>query len=74
MLAAAVAVRVATAAYTLGRVLKDREGLGALWLLPVRDVLGLAIWLVTMLKRDFVRRGQRFGLMADGRIVPRVAR
>jgi hypothetical protein len=40
----------------------------------VRDLLGLAIWLVTMLKRDFVRRGQRFALMADGRIAPRVAR
>lgn len=74
VLAAALTVRLGTAAYTLGRVLKDREGLDALWLLPVRDVLGLAIWLVTMLKRDFVRRGQRFALMADGRIVPRVAR
>ena len=74
VLATALAVRLGTAAYVLGRVLKDREGVGALWLLPVRDVLGLAIWLVTMLKRDFVRRGQRFALMADGRIVPRVAR
>ena len=74
VLVAVVAVRLTTAAYTLGRLLKDREGLRALWLLPVRDVLGLAIWLVTMLKRDFVRRGQRFALMADGRIVPRVAR
>lgn len=68
---AAVAVRLACAAYTMGAVLKDREGIAALWLLPVRDVLGLAIWLVTILKRDFVRRGRRFGLMADGRIAAR---
>ena len=74
VLAAAIVVRVGAAAYTLERLLKDREGLKALWLLPVRDVLGLAVWLVTMLKRDFVRRGQRFALLADGRIVPRVAR
>jgi ceramide glucosyltransferase len=74
VLGVAVAVRLACAAYTMGALLEDREGLAALWLLPVRDVLGLAIWLVTMLKRDFVRRGQRFALMADGRIAPRAVR
>jgi ceramide glucosyltransferase len=73
VLAAAIAVRLACAAYTMGALLDDREGLRALWLLPVRDVLGLCIWFVTILKRDFVRRGRRYALMADGRIVPRAA-
>jgi ceramide glucosyltransferase len=74
VLAAAIAIRLASAAYVLGGLLRDREGLGALWLLPLRDVLGLAIWLTVMLRRDFVRRGQRFALSPDGRIVPRPAR
>ena len=73
VLLGATGIRLATAAYVLG-VLEDREGLAALWLLPLRDLLGLAVWLVAVLKRDFVRRGQRFGLMADGRIIPRPAR
>jgi hypothetical protein len=67
-------IRLGTAAFTLGGLLKDREGFAALWLLPLRDLLGLGIWLVAILRRDFVRRGQRFGLLADGRIVPRPAR
>lgn len=73
VLAAAIAIRLACAAYTMSALLDDREGLRALWLLPVRDVLGLCIWFVTILKRDFVRRGRRYALMADGRIVPRAA-
>jgi ceramide glucosyltransferase len=70
VLAATLAVRLLGAAYTLGPVMKDREGMAALWLLPLRDVFGLAIWLMTVLKRGYVHRGRRFGLMADGRIVP----
>ncbi|HUO94125.1 MAG TPA: bacteriohopanetetrol glucosamine biosynthesis glycosyltransferase HpnI [Rhizomicrobium sp.] len=70
ILASTIAVRVISAGL-ISWALKDREGRRALWLLPVRDVLGLVVWLVTMLKRDFVRRGQRFALMDDGRIVPR---
>jgi ceramide glucosyltransferase len=74
VLAATLAIRLATAAFTLGALLRDREGFAALWLLPLRDIFGLGIWLVAILRRDFIRRGRRFGLMADGRIVPRPAR
>jgi ceramide glucosyltransferase len=74
VLLATLGIRLGTAAFTLGGLLKDREGFAALWLLPLRDLLGLGIWLVAILRRDFVRRGQRFGLLADGRIVPRPAR
>ena len=72
VLGGTIAIRVISAGL-ISWALGDREGLKALWLLPVRDVLGLAVWLVTMLKRDFVRRGQRFALKEDGRIIPRAA-
>jgi ceramide glucosyltransferase len=71
--AAAVAIRITGAAFLLRYVLEDREGLAALWLLPLRDLFGLAVWLFAITKRDFVHRGRRFGLMADGRIIPRPA-
>ncbi len=74
VLAAATAVRLAGALYALGAVLRDREGLAALWLLPLRDLLGLAIWVAASVRRDYVHRGRRFRFLSDGRIVPRPAR
>lgn len=74
LLAAVIAVRMAGAAYQLKYVSGDGEGLAALWMLPLRDVFGLAVWLIAITKRDFVHRGRRFGLLPDGRIVPRPAR
>jgi ceramide glucosyltransferase len=62
-----------TAAMT-ARLLKDREGLRALWLLPFRDLLALASWYLAITRRSFVWRGNRFGLTRDGRIVPRASR
>lgn len=69
-LAAAVAVRVGTRAAIFRRI-GDREGPRYLAWLPVRDVAGLASWLVAFFKRSFVWRDMRFGLTRDGRIVPR---
>jgi ceramide glucosyltransferase len=69
--AAALAVRLSTAAVIAGRYLHDREGLRALWLLPARDVLALASWYIALTRRTFVWRGHRFGLTKSGRIVPR---
>ncbi len=71
VLAAALAVRLGTAAVISARYLKDREGLAALWLLPLRDLLALASWYIALTRRTFVWRGHRFGLTKDGRIVPR---
>jgi ceramide glucosyltransferase len=70
--AAALAVRIVTAAAT-AVFLKDRAGLRALWLLPLRDLLALASWYLALTRRSFVWRGNRFGLTRDGRIVPRTA-
>ena len=74
VLAVVAAIRIAGAAYLLRRVMDDREGVAALWLLPLRDLLGLAVWALAIAKRDFEHRGRRFSLLPDGRIVPRPAR
>lgn len=71
VLTTALAVRLGTAAVIAARYLRDREGLRALWLLPLRDILALATWYIALTRRTFVWRGHRFGLTKDGRIVPR---
>lgn len=73
VLAAVLAIRLGVAGYLLASVLEDREGLAALWLLPLRDLAGMVFWFLAIVKRDFVRRGKRFGLLPDGRIVPKPA-
>jgi ceramide glucosyltransferase len=69
VLAGACAIRMAAAAVILNRVLRDREGLRSLWLLPFRDIASLATWLLAFLKRTTVWRGARFVLTRDGRLV-----
>jgi ceramide glucosyltransferase len=71
VLAAALAIRLATAGFILGYVINDREGLGSLMWLPLRDVLGLVSWWFALFKRSFVWRGLEFQLTRDGRILPR---
>ncbi len=66
----AMTIRCGTAA-TIARLIDDREGLKALWLLPLRDVFGLGSWLAAMVKRRFHWRGHEFELTAGGRIVQR---
>jgi ceramide glucosyltransferase len=70
VLAGALAVRLLTAA-GIARILRDREGRAALWLLPLRDLFALASWYIALTRRSFVWRGHRFGLTKNGRIVPR---
>lgn len=73
VLAGTVALRLGTTAVILARGVGDREGLRSLHLLPLRDCLGLASWLLAITRRTFVWRGIEFGLTRDGRIVPREA-
>jgi ceramide glucosyltransferase len=70
VLAGAVGVRLVTAAAMLGYGLRDGEGLQSLWLLPLRDLLGLVWWVLAFAKRTVVWRGAEFVLSADGRLVP----
>jgi ceramide glucosyltransferase len=71
VLLGALAIRLGTAAWISARYLDDREGLRALWLLPLRDLFALASWCVAITRRSFEWRGHRFALTRDGRIVPR---
>jgi ceramide glucosyltransferase len=70
VLAGAVGIRLVTAAAMLGYGLRDGEGLQSLWLLPLRDVLGLVWWVLAFTSRTVVWRGAEFVLSADGRLVP----
>ncbi len=70
VLGAALGVRLAAGAAIAG-ILKDREALRSLWLLPLRDVIGLASWAAALRARSFVWRGHAFRLTRAGRIVAR---
>jgi ceramide glucosyltransferase len=74
VLAAALAIRISTAAAILGWGFRDREGLRSLALLPARDVLALVSWFLAFTKRTTVWRGARFILTRDGRLVAREIR
>jgi ceramide glucosyltransferase len=72
VLVGALLVRLGTAA-GIAAAANDNAGLRALWLLPVRDLVGLVTWSVALVSRTFVWRGHKFELTRDGRIVPRSA-
>lgn len=72
VLGVSLAIRLVTAAAQFVRI-GDREGVRNLHWLPLRDVAGIASWVVAICKRSFVWRDIRFGLTRDGRIVPRQA-
>ncbi len=73
VLAAAVALRLATSAIVLGWGLRDHEGLRSLALLVPRDLASLLSWLLAFTKRTTVWRGTEFILTRDGRLVAREA-
>jgi ceramide glucosyltransferase len=70
VLGLALAIRVGAAA-VVASLYGDGAVLKALWLLPFRDVVGLASWSAALRKRSFVWRGNEFRLTREGRIVPR---
>jgi ceramide glucosyltransferase len=69
VLAGALVVRLASAAIILGWGFNDREGVRALPLLPLRDCLGFASWLMSFLLGTTHWRGQDFILTRDGRLL-----
>ncbi len=69
VLAGACALRMITAAIILNWGLRDREGLGSLWLLLFRDIASLVTWLLAFTKRTTIWRGTSFILTRDGRLV-----
>lgn len=69
VLLATVALRTVTGAATVSG-LGDREGRGAIWLLPLRDVLGLVSFVLAYTRRTVIWRGRKFILTLHGRLEP----
>ena len=66
--AAVVLARFAVAIVIGSFVLKDRQVLNQLWMLPVRDLIAVGIWLVSFAGHTITWRGDRFQLK-DGRLI-----
>ncbi len=71
VLPATVALRLTTAAASL-RVLGDVEGLWKLWLLPLRDLAGVFVWLASFVQRKVYWKGRVF-VLQGGRMVEAAA-
>jgi ceramide glucosyltransferase len=48
-------------------VLKDRQIFKHLWLIPVRDLVAVAIWIVSLPGHEVIWRGERF-LLQNGKL------
>jgi ceramide glucosyltransferase len=61
-------LRLAVALAVGSGVLEDRRLLGSLWLLPVRDLVAVAVWLASFAGHTVTWRGDRFELR-KGRLI-----
>jgi ceramide glucosyltransferase len=66
--ATTIAARVAMAWYVAVRCLEDRAAARRLWLVPLRDLFGLAMWIGGFFGSSVVWRGRRYRLDAGGRL------
>ena len=69
LLGAALVVRLAMAAMVGFGILRDRSALRELWLVPLRDVMALVIWLWSYAGNTIMWRGDRF-ILKDGKMYP----
>ncbi len=67
LLGTVAAARFASGYVLCGPILNDRQTLRDLWLIPARDVVGVAIWFASFGGNTIVWRGERFHLK-DGRL------
>lgn len=67
LLVAAAVARLTAAGYISSRVLRDHHALRHLWLVPVRDLIGVFIWLGAYTGRTVVWRGERF-VVEEGKL------
>jgi ceramide glucosyltransferase len=67
LLGVVAAARFASGWLLCGAILDDRRTLRDLWLIPVRDLVGVAIWFASFGGDTIVWRGERFHLK-DGRL------
>ncbi|BBA79463.1 family 2 glycosyl transferase [cyanobacterium endosymbiont of Rhopalodia gibberula] len=66
----AITIRLITAGITSWKM-GDIEGIKNLYLLPFRDILGLAFWALSFTQRTVVWRGVKFELTSKGKMVIR---
>ncbi|MDJ0896747.1 MAG: bacteriohopanetetrol glucosamine biosynthesis glycosyltransferase HpnI [Alphaproteobacteria bacterium] len=69
VLAAALAIRLATAWATLAWGLRDPEGVRSLAWLPLRDCAGLATWALAFTKQTVIWRDTHYRLTKGGRMI-----
>jgi ceramide glucosyltransferase len=60
-------LRLALAMTVGAEVLGDREVLPSLWLLPLRDLVAVGVWVAGFAGNTIVWRGERFALK-DGKL------
>jgi len=63
-----LALRIFMALVSGWIVIRSRDVLQLLWLVPFRDLFAFAVWLVALFGRTVLWRGQRLRLSPDGRI------
>jgi ceramide glucosyltransferase len=69
LFALAVLLRYAVWFATRAYVLRDSQWNRDAWLLPIRDLISLAVWFLSYMGREVVWRGRRFEL-ANGKLRP----
>jgi len=69
VVAAFLAVRMASAAYLGLACLQDRTILRDLWLVPIRDLMAAGLWIRSFFGHTVVWRGRRLRVGAGGRIL-----
>jgi ceramide glucosyltransferase len=65
---AVLAVRMIAALIVGSGILRDRQVAAHLWMVPLRDLFGFAVWLAGLFGRDVDWRDRRLRLLPDGRI------
>ena len=60
--AVTLVLRFAVAWFVGWKVLKDRQVLQQVWLVPLRDLVAVAIWIASLAGHDVTWRGERFHL------------
>jgi ceramide glucosyltransferase len=68
LLGLAFFLRLGTALQVGAGILGDRQVMPNLWLLPLRDLVGFAIWVWSFAGNTIVWRGERF-VLKDGRLI-----
>jgi ceramide glucosyltransferase len=68
LLALSLFLRLGLAMTVGAEVLGDRQVLASLWLLPVRDVIAMGLWIAGFAGNTIVWRGERF-VLRDGKLM-----